>query len=569
MRSSRTVANVFGPAAGPSNPAFLTAPVTATGDQRIDGILGINRWAGPVTFGDPSSAGGYEPDHPEPLNDFTQLDVQQLAAVRTALTGSGPADRGFSISGFTDLAISYGGPEAEIRIANTSDPKTAYTYMPDEAPWGGDVFFGKSGKSPVVGNYHYMTVLHELGHAMGLEHGNEAGSFGALPTEEDSMEFSLMTYRSYIGADPANLHNGTWSYAQSYMIDDIAALQALYGADFTTSARDSRYAWDPDSGAISVDGAVARAPGENRIFLTIWDGGGIDTYDLSAYGNDLELSLAPGGHSTFAEGQLAWLGGGPNGGAARGNVFNARLYQDDPRSLIENAIGGSGDDRITGNSAGNRLDGGAGADRMAGGAGDDWYVVDDPGDTVRERRGNGIDTVAATIDFKLGANLDNLVLTGWAGKGVGNRYDNRITGTDGGDTLIGRGGDDHLVGGKGADVLAGGAGADVFCFGGIGDSARRAPDVLRHGGAPAFEGAGAGWGDRIDMGGIDADPLRDGNQDFVFGGPHAAGHVWLCNRQGDTVVRASAGSDGGFKLVIEDGGVRAEAYGVEDFLGVG
>ncbi|MGO8176273.1 M10 family metallopeptidase C-terminal domain-containing protein, partial [Rhizobium ruizarguesonis] len=71
-------------------------------------------------------------------------------------------------------------------------------------------------------------------------------------------------------------------------------------------------------------------------FATIWDGGGIDTYDLSDYTTALKIDLREGGYSVFSQGQLADLGGGPNNGYARGNIFNALLYHDNTASLIEN-----------------------------------------------------------------------------------------------------------------------------------------------------------------------------------------------------------------------------------------
>ena len=148
---------------------------------------------------------------------------------------------------------------------------------------------------------------------------------------------------------------------------------------------------------------------------------------MSNYGSDLHIALAAGGASTFANGQRAYLGGGPNDGFARGNVFNALLYHDDPRSLIENAIGGSGDDTIAGNQANNALagspgsdrlfgsvgndilDGGPGADLMDGGGGNDRYVVDAAADVTSERLGGplgGTDTVRASVDWSLGANVE-------------------------------------------------------------------------------------------------------------------------------------------------------------------
>ena len=158
------------------------------------------------------------------------------------------------------------------------------------------------------------------------------------------------------------------------MMLDIAALQELYGADFEVNAGDTVYRWKPGSGRTWVDGEVGLDPGGEVIFATVWDGGGRDCYDLSAYRPDLRLDLRPGGHSVFARDQLADLGGGPNGGHARGSVFNALQYRDDRRSLIEDATAGAGDDRLTGNACGNRLAGGGGDDRLAGLGGRDVLI---------------------------------------------------------------------------------------------------------------------------------------------------------------------------------------------------
>src|SRR5690606_15106837 len=100
------------------------------------------------------------------------------------------------------------------------------------------------------------THLHEIGHALGLKHGNESNVYGALPYAEDSMEYSVMTYRSYAG-HPGNYYtNETWGFAQTFMIADIAALQHMYGADFTTNSGNTVYKWNPGSGDTLVNGQV-------------------------------------------------------------------------------------------------------------------------------------------------------------------------------------------------------------------------------------------------------------------------------------------------------------------------
>jgi hypothetical protein len=146
----------------------------------------------------------------------------------------------------------------------SSAPGTAWAYYPsnDAKGVGGDVWLNKTSyNSPVLGTYAWMTFTHEIGHALGLKHGHEAdGGFPALPASHDSVEYSVMTYRGYVG-DP--LAGGGYalertSYPQTLMMNDIAALQFMYGANFTTNAGNTVYGWSPTTGEGSST-ASARA----------------------------------------------------------------------------------------------------------------------------------------------------------------------------------------------------------------------------------------------------------------------------------------------------------------------
>src|SRR5262249_11117182 len=110
------------------------------------------------------------------------------------------------------------------------------------------------------------------------------------------------------------------------------------------------------------------------------------------------------------------------------------------------ATGNDLNNTLTGNSGDNVLTGGTGADSLAGAAGNDTYIVDDAGDTVTENAAEGVDTVQSSVTFSLGANIENLTLTGSAAiNGTGNALANVIVGNSGTNSLSGGDGDDSYT----------------------------------------------------------------------------------------------------------------------------
>jgi serralysin len=303
-------------------------------------------------------------------------------------------------------------------------------------------------------DYGPQVLLHEIGHALGLDH---PGDYNANPTLDPTYDVDavywqdtrMFTVMSYFGS--GNTGGSLPGFASGPQLHDIAAIQRLYGANMNTRAGDTVYGFHSNTGETHF----SITSGSQGSVFAIWDAGGTDTLNLSGYTTRCDIDLRPESFSSA----------GPDGvgGSALYNISIARGV------TIENAIGGSGNDTITGNDVNNTLDGGSGADAMAGGLGNDTYVVDHAGDAVAEGANAGIDLVQASVSYSLGANLENLTLTGTALNGGGNSLDNVITGNASNNVLWGGDGNDTLDGGGGADQLDGQAGNDTYIIDNAGD----------------------------------------------------------------------------------------------------
>ena len=370
-----------------------TSKFTASGNPTLDPLLNqsFTKWGGALGTGaslsfsfpylNGSSATwqtnyGVEPN----ASSVFGLNPTQVAAARGALQ----AWANVANLTFTEVADTS---------SNVGDFRFAFSSAVPSTDWGysftpnnfyavaADVWINTARGSDAnwsVGTYNFEAMMHEIGHGLGLKHpgnynGTGAGTPPFIAAALDFRNYSIMSYN-----DPTNNlfrkvtqnTDGTYKFdtfrvrEDSPMVLDVQAMQYLYGANTTYKTGNDVYTFDPAT----------------PFFRTIWDAGGNDTISVANFSLGCVINLQPGQYSSismvsdplpsgYSGGSVPTYDGKNNLGIA----YNC---------IIENATGGSGNDRLIGNAANNNLIGGAGDDTIDGGTGNDSIDGGDGTDTA-------------------------------------------------------------------------------------------------------------------------------------------------------------------------------------------
>jgi serralysin len=344
------------------------------------------------------------PSYHDADSSFTVFNSTMEAAARSAL------DAWAAVANISFVEVSDAGAGGQIRFgANYQSGSSGYAYYPSSSEIGGDVMIANNysyNLAPEAGNYGYLTLLHEIGHAIGLKHPGNYSSGSEGPFLDGSIDNTDTTVMSY--------YDGSASYASGLGWLDVLAVRYLYGTD--TAGSIGNVTWGEDTAEVFTGDSGINyylGNGGSDLFRLgagddgVMAGDGEDTLSGGAgddllYGNvGTDLVLAGDGDDTVF--------GGQNGGATRTYGSGTTLAYREGSDTIS---GGAGSDMIYGNHGGDLLfggtdadqvyggqdsdtiSGGAGGDRLYGNLGDDLLIGGDGYDYFYFTSNGGNDTIS-------------------------------------------------------------------------------------------------------------------------------------------------------------------------------
>lgn len=333
------------------------------------------------------------------LSGFRVFSEAQKADIRAAMAEiSRHSNVRFVEASAADATLHFYLDDLTIAQAGHSEDSIVTGY----ARYGGDVHLSvkgyaaddafRQGKQYVIngnGDYYpagWATLVHEIGHSIGLTHPFGDQNSERLPRSENLDTLTLMSYtEGRHGRVDFNLNGEHYYYPDAPLsatrqgIYDLITLHYRYGVNPNYHSGDDTYHFRPYN------------PNTLGNDIYIMDGGGQDMLDASDQQQNLYLDLTPGSWN-YAGSSTTHLVLADSGLPSTGQLFIGYGTQ------IESAKGGTGHDTIKGNSAANYLFGYDGNDRIDGGAGNDQIEGGRGADTLTGGRGADTFRFASPLD---------------------------------------------------------------------------------------------------------------------------------------------------------------------------